>query len=105
MTLLHAQSLAPDLHCGFLYASSGVVFFGFLFFFARIFPRPAPVQQSVRPASSARSSAAGEDDLVSPLHMGQCFFKNHLLLRSRIRDFSISSLSSGIPRLSGRRYA
>ena len=32
MTLLHAQSLAPDLHCGFLYASSGVVFFGFLFF-------------------------------------------------------------------------
>ncbi|CAL1131882.1 unnamed protein product [Cladocopium goreaui] len=26
--------------------------------------RPAPVQQSVRPASSARSSAAGEDDLV-----------------------------------------
>ena len=75
MTLLHAQSLAPDLHCGFLYASSGVVFFGFLFFFARIFPRPAPVQQGVRPASSARSSAAGEDDLVSPLHMGQRFFK------------------------------
>ena len=55
------------------------------------------MQQSVRPASSARSSAAGEDDLVSPLHMGQRFFLNHLLLRSRIRDFSISSLSSGIP--------
>ena len=87
MTLLHAQSLAPDLLCGFLYASSGVVFFGFLFFFARIFPRPAPVQQSVRPASSARSSAAGEDDLVSPLHMGQRFFKKPFVAAQQNQGF------------------
>ena len=40
MTLLHAQSLAPDLHCGFLYASSGVVFFGFLFFSRESFLGP-----------------------------------------------------------------
>jgi hypothetical protein len=38
------------------------------------------------------------------LHMSAVFF-NNLVLRSRIRDFSISSRSSGIPRLSGRRYA
>ena len=36
---------------------------------ARIFPRRAPAQQRLQPASSARSSAAREDDLVSPLHM------------------------------------
>ena len=73
MTLLHVQSLAPDLHCGVLHACSGAVVFlhvvSFLKKITRIFPRPAPAQQRLQPASSARSSAAREDDLVSPLHM------------------------------------
>ena len=73
MTLLHVQSLAPDLHCGVLHACSGAVSFSMLFLLqkkiVRIFPRPAPAQQRLQAASSARSSAAREDDLVSPLHM------------------------------------
>jgi hypothetical protein len=46
---------------------------------ARIFPRPAPAQQRLQAASSARSSSAREDDLVSPLHMETSYVSGFFL--------------------------